>query len=99
MQTKKILTAKAVDKLKIKKAALQQQIYICRADKSRLNTCLDLAFKNKSYSHLSKESPIKLVNELYQTNQKLNSLRDQVDTINKKLYNREEAIKSANYNT
>lgn len=87
--TNDVVANKKKQQLKDKKVKITNEIMELRKKKALYNECLDLAYSNKSYAHLSKEDPIRLVNNLYSTNKKISNLRDKVDEINNKLYKQE----------
>lgn len=79
------ITKDEFQNLKEKKAKINNEIIDLRKKKALYNECLDLAYDNKSYKHLSKDDPLRLVNNIYSINKKLNKLRDSIDEINAKL--------------
>ena len=88
MQTvnyEQIITKDEFMKLKEKKTKINSEIIRLRKQKAIYDECLDLAYNNKPYKHLSKEDPIRLVNNIYSINKKINILRDKIDAINIKL--------------
>ena len=71
-----------VQKLKEKKSALVEEIICLRRRKAEINSILDKIYSGRPCEG---ESALKLANEIYDNNIKINRLRDKVDIINKKL--------------
>jgi len=82
--------AKRIKKLIDKKNSIQIEIKAIHDRKYEINKLLDDIWVY-DINHPD-ESPLKLVNEMYSLNIKLNNLRDKIDEINKKLVIRKDTF-------